>query len=245
MQKQYKRELLSAHYLFGALRPKELEQILIFSAERTFPRGTTIFQKGDPGSSMMAVLRGQVRICSFAADGQEVVFTIIDRGGVFGELALMDGRERSASALAMEDCVLLVVERRDFLPFLRDNPEVGIRLIEVLCGYVRRISDTMEGLAFLDLPSRLANLLIKLGRSHGRPAQDGLRIDLKLSQSDLAALIAGSRESVNRLLRLWHEQGLLMVSSGRITILRPEELEKHADLSSMKSPTAVRQATDC
>src|SRR5690349_835315 len=175
MDKNYKRELLSAHYLFGALRPKELEQVLIFAAERVFRHGATIFQKGDPGSSMMAVLRGRVRICSFAANGQEVVFTVIDRGGVFGELALMDGRERSATAVAMDDCVLLVIERRDFLPFLRDNPEVGVRLIEVLCGYVRRISDAVEGLAFLDLPGRLARLLLRLSQTHGRPSASGTR----------------------------------------------------------------------
>ena len=229
MDKNYKRELLSAHYLFGALRPKELEQVLIFASERVFRHGTTIFNKGDPGSSMMAVLRGRVRICSFAANGQEVVFTVIDRGGVFGELALMDGRERSATAVAMDDCVLLVIERRDFLPFLRDNPEVGVRLIEVLCGYVRRISDAIEGLDFLALPGRLARLLLRLSQTHGRPSANGTRIDLKLSQADIGALIAASRESVNRLLRLWQDQGILTVRDGWIILFRPAELTEYAE----------------
>jgi CRP-like cAMP-binding protein len=228
MDRDYKRQLLSAHYLLGALQAKELEQVLIFATERSFPQGTTIFHKGDPGSSLMAVLRGRVRISSFAANGQEVMFTVVDRGGVFGELALMDGRERSASAVAMEDCTLLVIDRRDFLPFLKNNPEVAVRLIGVLCDYVRRISDTVEGLAVLDLPGRLARLLLRLSQSHGRPSEGGVRIDLKLSQADMGALVAASRESVNRLLRLWQDQELLGMSDGRITIRDAKGLSDYA-----------------
>jgi CRP-like cAMP-binding protein len=228
MDRDYKRQLLSTHYLLGALQAKELEEVLVFATERSFPQGATIFHKGDAGSSLMAVLRGRVRISSFAANGQEVMFTIIDRGGVFGELALMDGRERSASAVAMEDCTLLIIDRREFLPFLKGNPEVAVRLIEVLCGHVRRISDTVEGLAVLGLPGRLARLLLRLSESHGRPSQNGVRIDLKLSQADIGALVAASRESVNRLLRLWHEQGLLATADGRVTILDSTGLSEYA-----------------
>jgi CRP/FNR family transcriptional regulator, cyclic AMP receptor protein len=118
----------------------------------------------------------------------------------------------------MDDSTLLVLERADFLPFLERNPQIAIRLIEVLCGHVRRISDSVEGLAFLQLPGRLARLLLRLAQGHGKRSESGVQIELKLSQSDLGALVAGSRESVNRLLRLWQDQGLLTVQGRRITI---------------------------
>ncbi len=224
---------LSGHYLFGALQPRELEQILALSRERVFSRSTTIFRKGDPGSSMMAILRGRVRICSTGPDGQELVFNILEAGDVFGELALMDGRTRSADAIAMDDCTLLMLERRDFLPFLDRNPQISIRLIEVLCGHVRRISDTIEGLAFLELPGRLARLLLRFSRNYGRRVADGVQIELRLSQSDLGALVAGSRESVNRLLSLWQDQGLLTIKNRLITIKNSKGLERYATEGAM------------
>jgi CRP/FNR family cyclic AMP-dependent transcriptional regulator len=214
----YRSDLLSKHYLFGTLRLEQIEEIVALAKEKTFGRSTRIFDKGDPGSSMMVVLRGRVRICSFGIDGQELVFNIMERGDVFGELTLMDGRDRSASAVAMDDSALLVLERADFLPFLERSPQVAIRLVEVLCGHVRRISDSVEGLAFLQLPGRLARLLLRLAQSHGKRSESGVQIELRLSQSDLGALVAGSRESVNRLLRLWQDQGLLTVQGRRITI---------------------------
>ena len=104
--------------LFSALRPEELRKILAMASERSVGRGQTIFQRGDAESSMMAVLKGSVRISTGSADGKEVILNTIRTGEVFGEIALLDGRPRSAGATAIEDCDLLVIERRNFLPFL-------------------------------------------------------------------------------------------------------------------------------
>jgi CRP/FNR family cyclic AMP-dependent transcriptional regulator len=221
-------ELLSSHYLFGALEAKDREQLIGLAQVKNFRHGTTIFQKGDAGSSMMIVLQGGVRICSTTASGQEVTFDILGRGSVFGELALLDGQRRSADAIAINDCSLLALERRDFIPYLQLNSQVGIQLLEVLCGYVRRISDTVEGLAFLELPSRLARLLVNLSERHGRPSPTGVLIDLKLSQSDLGALVAASRESVNRLLRLWQEEGLVSVQNRQVTVRNMDMMREYA-----------------
>lgn len=174
----------------------------------------------------MAVLHGRVRIGSVSPEGREVVLNIINPGEVFGEIALLDGKPRSADATATEDTLLLVLERRHFLPFLERHPDTMLRLIAVLCDRLRRTSVAMEDLAMLDLPERLARLLLKLGEDYGRRIADGLRIDFKLSQKDLSNLVASSRESVNKQMRAWHAEGVLDMQGGYIVLRQPRHLEQ-------------------
>ena len=225
----YRRQLLSRNALFGALGPAEIDRVLALGRERRVDDGQVLFRKGEPGSSMMAVLRGRVRIGAYSEDGREVILNIIEPGGVVGELALLDGRERSADATAMGDGALLVIERRDFLPFLERNPRIALRLLEVLCERVRRTSAMVEDIVFLNLPGRLSRLLLKLAELHGKDAAEGgRRIDLKLSQRDLGNLVAASRESVNKQLRAWQDEGLIAFERGTVTLRAPERLEELA-----------------
>jgi CRP-like cAMP-binding protein len=206
------------------MRPEELDEILRFSSERRVRRGQTIFQRGDNGSSLMAVLRGRIRISSVSGDGKEVTLNVINPGEIFGEIALLDGEPRSADATAIEDTLLLVVERRHFLPFLRQNEDLFPRLLAVLCSRLRRTSTALEEIALFDLPVRLARVLLKLADDYGRPNSAGTRIDLKLSQRELSNLVASSRESVNKQLRAWRENGTLDLEAGFIVLRRPAEL---------------------
>jgi CRP/FNR family transcriptional regulator, cyclic AMP receptor protein len=221
----YKRQLLSRHILFGTLGPQEIDRILALGRERRVGNGQVLFKRGDPGSSMMAVLRGHVRIGTYSEDGREVILNIIEPGGVVGEMALLDGKERSADATAMGDGALLVIERRDFLPFLERNPQVAVRLLEVLCDRVRRVSAMVEDIVFLNLPGRLSRLLLKLAELHGKDTNGGRRIEVKLSQRDLGNLIATSRESVNKQLRAWQDEGLITFERGIITLRAPKKMK--------------------
>ena len=223
--REAKRAALQASPLFQAMRPEELDEILKLAVEQRWPRGATIFQKGDEGSSMMAVLQGRVRVSSVSADGREVTLNTISPGEIFGEIALLDGKPRSADATAVEETTLLVVERRQFLPFLRQNEDLYLRLLAVLCDRLRRTSLALEGLALFDLPARLARLLLKLAEDYGRSTPTGTRIDMKLSQRDLSTLVAASRESVNKQLRVWREDGTVTLEEGYLILCRPGELE--------------------
>ncbi len=224
LERDAKRTALLASPLFQAMRPAELEGILKLSSERRMQRGGMIFQKGDTGDSMMAVLRGRVRISAISADGRVISLNVISPGEVFGEIALLDGKPRSADASAIEDTTLLVVERRNLVPFLRTNDDLYLRLLAVLCDRLRRTSMALEEIALLDLPERLARLLLKLAGDYGRPAPGGVRIDVKLSQRDLATLVASTRESVNKQLRVWREDGVLDLDAGYVVLRRPAEL---------------------
>jgi CRP/FNR family transcriptional regulator, cyclic AMP receptor protein len=220
-----KRSLLSQHFLLGQLAPAELDRVLGMVTERQLKNGQVIFQKGDPGTSLMAVLHGRVKIGAYSEDGKEIILNIVEPGQIFGEIALLDGKERTADATAMGLTTLLVLDRRDFVPFLERNPKIAVRLIEVLCERVRRTSEMVESVAFLEYSARLAKLLLRLAESYGKETKDGVRINLKISQQDLGNLIASTRESVNRQLNAWAEEGVIELERGQITILDSDALE--------------------
>jgi CRP-like cAMP-binding protein len=220
-----KREALLGSAFFRSMRPEEIDEILAFATQRRFARGTLLMGKGEPGSSLMAVLAGRVRIGNVSTDGKEVTLNVIGPGEIFGEIALLDGKPRSADVTAIEDTTVLVVERKDFLPFLLRHDTLVERLLVVLCDRLRRTSGALEDLALFELPARLARVLLKLATDYGRPTGAGLRIGLKLSQRDLANLVASTRESVNKQLRLWREAGIIDVDDNHIVLLRRADLE--------------------
>jgi len=219
-----KRDLLHRTPLFAALRPAELDELVAFTAERRFPRDSSVFQRGEPGGSLMVLVQGRLRIGAVSVEGKEVTIGMVEPGGVVGELALLDGNPRSADVMAMEDSTVVVVERRDFLPFLTRNPDLLLRLLALLCERLRRTNVALEEVALLNLPARLARVLVKLGQDYGATEANGTRIRLKLSQRDLSALVATTRESVNKQLRQWRADGVLDEADGHIVIRRPEAL---------------------
>ena len=217
--KMDKRKVFASHELFSRFSPAEIERLVSFSHARAYGAGEMIFEKGSPGQGLMAVLSGRVRISSPSPEGREIVLNIIHPGQIFGEIALLDGKERTADATAMEACELLILERRDFVPFLEKHPDICLRLIAVLCERLRRTTEQVEDVLFLDLQARLAKTLLHLVDAHGRPVSNGVALGAKLSQRDLANMIGASRESVNRQLSLWEEDGLISRDRGAITIL--------------------------
>lgn len=224
LDRDAKRVALLSSPLFEAMNPVELEEVLRLSSERRVTRGASIFQKGDEGSSMMAVLAGRVRVSSVSVEGREITLNVIDPGEVFGEIALLDGKPRSADCTAIEETMLLVLERRHFLPFLQRHESLYLRLIAVLCDKLRNTSMALEELALFDLPARLARVLLKLALDYGRQTQQGIRIDVKMSQRDLSNLVASTRESVNKQLRIWRDDRVVDLDGGYLILCRPDEL---------------------
>ena len=224
LDRDAKRVALLSSPLFEAINPEELEEVLRLSSERRVTRGASIFQKGDEGSSMMAVLSGRVRVSSVSVEGREITLNVIDPGEVFGEIALLDGKPRSADCTAIEETMLLVLERRHFLPFLQRHEGLYLRLIAVLCDKLRNTSMALEELALFDLPARLARVLLKLALDYGRQTQQGIRIDVKMSQRDLSNLVASTRESVNKQLRIWRDDRVVDLDGGYLILCRPDEL---------------------
>ena len=205
------RQILERHSLFGSLTPGELDQLLAHARLQAYRPRQEIFHKGAPGLGLLAVLKGKVRISSIGPDGNQVMLNIIDEGDVFGEIALLDGKERTADAVAMTECELLAIDRRDFVPFVRANPEVALRLLSMLCERLRRTTEQVEDMIFLDAPQRLAKKLLQLA--------DSGATTITLSQRELGSMIGLSRESINKQLAHWQQDGVIRLEQGAIVLL--------------------------
>jgi CRP-like cAMP-binding protein len=178
--------------------------------------GQTVFSRGGEGDSMLAVIEGEVRVTLANPDGRIRTLAIFRPGDIFGEIALLDGKPRTADATAVTDGVLLRFERRDVLPILRGTPEVTDALLQMLCERLRRTSDQVEEQSFLDLEAQLARATLRL-------AKDGPSI--RITQGALAELIGASRESVNRQQRKWDAAGMIIKRKGGMTLKDRAALE--------------------
>ncbi len=221
------RDFLAKHDLLGHLTPEELDRLLAPARVERVDEGRVLFRKGDPGDRLYVVLSGRISIGTTSEAGKELVFNVLGRGEVFGEIALLDGKARTADATAMAESHLLVLDRADFMPFLERHPEVAARLIAVLCERVRWISESYEDSIFMELPACLAKRLLLLAETHGEPREGTTtRIEFPLSQQELANMAGVSREAVNKLLRAWQTQGLIAQDKHHVTILDPARLKR-------------------
>lgn len=216
-----KLSLLRSHPLFRDLPPGVIEHLGSYMKTRRVARGTTIFAKGDPGSGLMGVLAGAVKVSVASADGKDIVLNVFREGDIFGEIALLDGRPRTADATAMSDCELIVIERRDFVPFLSSQPDVMLKFIEILCSRLRRTSEQVQDITFLNLPTRLAKTLLQLtGGVQGSATPSKATI----TQREISQMIGMSRESTNKQLRAWAKRGWIRLERGGVGVIAPDKL---------------------
>jgi len=223
-----KRELLANVPLFRGLEPGELDALIPVARTVSLAKRQELFHKGDAGAQVYVVIRGKLKALTTSDAGDDVVFSILGPGEVLGEVALLGGSPRTATVTAIDECELLIIDRRDFLTFLRTHPEVGIKLLEVLAQRMKRVSELVEDTLFLNLPLRLAKKLLSLSASYGQPHDRGLRLDLQLSQEEWGDLVGTTRESINKQFRAWTDEGIIGVDQGYIVIENRHELEKLA-----------------
>ncbi len=219
-----RRDVLAATPIFAPMARPELEALADLATERRVRKDETVIRRGDTDASLMVLVHGRLRAGIISVEGREVVLGLMEAGTVLGEIALLDGQPRSLDVVAMVDSLLLVVERRGFLPFLTARPDLMLRLMALLCDRVRASSAAYEGVALTTLSARLARLLLGLAATHGQTSPDGIRIGLKLSQRDMSAQVAATRERVNKQLRAWHEAGILAEQDGHLVIRQLQEL---------------------
>ena len=219
-----RRDVLAATPLFSPMARTELEALADLAGERRVSKDETVLRRGDTEASLLVLVHGRLRAAVVSAEGREATLNLMEAGAVLGEISLLDGQPRSLDVVAMADSLLLVVERRAFLPFLMARPDLMLRMMGVLCERIRRSSAAYEGVALSSLAERLARLLLDLAAKHGQPGPDGIRIGLKMSQRDMSAQVAATRERVNKQLRAWHEAGTLGEAEGRLVLRRPADL---------------------
>jgi CRP/FNR family cyclic AMP-dependent transcriptional regulator len=218
VSKQERRAFLESVELFSGLPAALLDRIVDLSATKRLKADDVLCHKGDEAGQLYGVLSGRLKAIGTSSEGKELVYLVMGKGAVTGEIALLDGRPRSATIVAMEGSELLTLTRRDFLSLLRENPEASMHLCQVLAGYIRRLSDTVEDAYYHKLPVRLAKSLLGLARVHGVEHPDGIQIGVKLSQQEIGELVGKTREAINKQLRIWSDEGIVSTVDGHIII---------------------------
>lgn len=224
-----KRELLARVPLFSGFAPRELDALVPAARAVTVAARDEVFHKGDAGSQLYVVIDGRLKALTTSPEGDDVVFNVMGPGEVFGEMSLFSEAPRSATVRAIERCELLVLDRRDLLAFLKRNPDVAVRMLTVLVERLVRVSEFVEDIQFLKLPVRLAKKFVLFAERYGRPGKNGaVKIDLKLSQEEWGDLVGTTRESVNKQMREWVDEGLIAIDAGLVTLLRPDAFDRLA-----------------
>ena len=221
--------VLRKHPMFCDLEPEALDQLCRYAKHSTLKRGATIVSKGDPGNSLVVVVSGTVKISISSPDGRSAILNLIGPGEIFGEVALLDGRARTADATANTNCEIYVIDRRDFIPFVRSQPALAMKLIELLCERLRWTSDQVEEVILQNLPGRLASALLRLTEKH-KLAPAGRTI--AITQQEISEMVGMTRESINKQLRAWAARNWVRLEHGAIVVLNAEMLRELAEAGS-------------
>src|SRR6266704_5274117 len=212
--------------IFAGLSDEEIGQLSSVAKRRTFRSGEVIFHREDPGQVLYVIKEGEVKISLISPDGQEISLVVFGKGECFGEVAMLDGLPRSADAIAMEKVECYTLQRSDFHKAIMKNPKIAIQVMEVLSKRLRSTDQMVEDLIFLDVYGRVAKKLLELADTHGSKVGNGIRIDVRLTQQDLASMVGASRESVNKVMGYFTDKDFISTDKHRITLHRIVELKR-------------------
>ncbi len=212
--------------IFEGLDPASLIQLRQAMRRRTFRQGEVIFHRDDPGQVLYVIKEGRVRIRLTSSEGQEVALSVFGPGESFGEMAILDSQPRSADAIAVDKVDVYTLQRQDFIGVIKSHPEIAIEVMKTLSQRIRLANQMVEDLIFLDVYGRVAKKLLELSKDYGVETEDGVRIDMRLTQQELASMIGASRESVNKVMGYFTDKSYISTDKHKITILRLAELRK-------------------
>jgi len=221
--------LLERIPFLAALPPDDLAWLADRVRRRKFARGDLIFQKDDPGQSLFIIESGSVRIYVPGTQGADLTLAVMGPGDFFGDMSLLDGRPRSASAAAAADSVLLSLERSEFTSVMRSRPDAALSILAVIASRLRDSDQMASDLAFLDVSGRLARRLLDLSGTNGVQREDGVLLQVTLTQEELANMIGVTRESVNRNLSMFRRLGLIAREGRKIILRNPDGLRAYCE----------------
>ncbi|MEI6315896.1 MAG: Crp/Fnr family transcriptional regulator [Syntrophus sp. (in: bacteria)] len=214
--------------LFGSLIPEEIESLAALLRRRSIRKGDILFQKGDEGTALYAILRGCIKIIVTNPAGDKITVAILNDGDFFGEMALLDGMPRSADAVALEETQLAVLDRSDFLMFLSQHEHAVRAILRTLSIRLRKTDDLLSEICFLSLSARLAKRLLELAKGESVDGVNGSILTMRMTQEELSNLLGVSRESVNKELKTLRDKGIVTTARSKIVILDQARLKKRA-----------------
>jgi len=211
--------------LFAHLSEAEIHRISQITRKKTYPKNSVIVFENDPGDALYVVDSGEVKVVLTGEDGREVILSVLGQGDFFGEMALIDNMPRSANVIAMESSRLIVLYRDDFHRCLEEQPRIALGLLRALSRRLRVADDKIGGLVLLDVPDRIARMLLQLADEG-----DGSKISRKITHHTIGQMVGSSRETVSRTIGNLTERGLINVTRKHIEIIDRAGLELAAGI---------------
>ncbi len=215
--------------IFQNLSAEVMEHVTRRAQRRTLQKGELLFNLGDASDALYVIASGRMRIWTVSAAGVEVTLNVQIAGAIFGEIGMLDGSMRTAGASAMTPTELISISRKTFFNALDQDSQLARNVIGLLCQRLRWTTARVEDAVLRPAPQRLARLLGHLAQEHARRTPRGSEITIKLTQGELAQWTAMSRESLNKLLNRWIDDGVVFQEKGVLTICKPDLLEDLAE----------------
>ncbi|WP_208998478.1 Crp/Fnr family transcriptional regulator [Roseibium aquae] len=224
-------QFLENSFSLQGLCPELAEGLSRISRPMTLPAGSVLFEAGDPGNGCYALLEGSLKVALISLEGDEQLLAVLGPGDLVGELALLDERPRSATVTALKEARLSFIEKSAFDRFATDNPAIYRHMLFIVGKRLRNSNDVLAARSFLPLPGRVAQTLLQLSETFGKPLDNGrVLIHYKLSQSDIANMTGAARENVSRVLNDWKRGGIISRISGYYCLEKPDFLQQAAAL---------------
>ena len=205
--------------LFSAFSQSELQEMNRITHMEEIKKRQPIYLPGDPSNTVYLLKKGRVKISSVAANGRVVTFEILEPGEIFGELEVLEDSPRESYAETLDDTLICAISREDFDGYLRNHPDMALKLTKLIGLRLRKIQNRVEDLVFRDVPARIAHLLLELQTSEGVQEGAGIRIRAKLTHQEMANLIGSSRETVSAILGQFRDRGFIQTKARSIIIL--------------------------
>ena len=212
--------------LFSGVPTTKLDELARLLVSRDYRKNEIIFHRGDPGGALHIIETGQVKIVIQSQDGEELLVDILHEGNFFGELALLDGYPRTATALALRNTTTRMLGREQFLNFLKSSAEAAVGVSIALAERLRESDERLAEIVFFDLSVRLGRRLLRLARTYGHRSPEGIVLDIPLSQRELAAFVGATRQSVNKALSQWERDGIVRREGRSLILLDPQKLHQ-------------------
>lgn len=222
------RPFLKNNTFLGSLPDVALDALIRRGHIKKYAKGEVVCRRHEPGDSLMMILTGRLKITNVNADGKEVVLNFLGAGDLNGEIAVLDGKERTATAIAIENSEAFVAYARDLLPIISAHPQVMLEIVQILCGKLRAASAIIEDNT-LQMRARAAKGLLRLAQQLGRTSKDGIRLDLMVSQSELGNYLSLSRANVSRQLGQLKEANVIKIQGTQVLIVDEKGLSEIAE----------------
>ncbi|MCJ7858921.1 CRP-like cAMP-activated global transcriptional regulator GlxR [Corynebacterium kalidii] len=221
-------EILSRAGIFQGVETTAVNALIEQLESVTFPRGTTIFDEGEPGDRLYIIINGKVKLARHAPDGRENLLTIMGPSDMFGELSIFDPGPRTSAAVCVTEVTAATMDSQMLHDWISAHPEISEQLLRVLARRLRRTNNTLADLIFTDVPGRVAKALLQLANRFGVQEGGALRVHHDLTQEEIAQLVGASRETVNKALAEFAHRGWIRLEGKSVLISDTERLAKRA-----------------